>query len=217
MDPEPAPHTPFRPGFGQDPPHPMPTSVPAGLRLELSRARLLPGKGPEFEEWMQMLHERYAQCQETLPAERAAFEATFRHTEADGSEWMYHVSVVGEGGSGLDTSIPLDAAHESYARRVKEGGWEELTPAFMLGPQPLLDAMARFGRTGEACRAHRQGVPGAPARRAGRTGSGRLLPIDGDSTLTPWGVSPLSAIARRRPREVRCARSAPRCARPSHR
>ena len=143
------PHTPFRP---VDPTtfagHRMPASVPAGLRLELSRARLLDGKEAEFDEWMQMLHDRYAECIETLPTERAAFEATFKHVEADGSVWMYHVSVIGENGSGLDTTIPVDAAHEAWARRTKERGWEELEPTFMLAPQHIIDAMATWGRTG---------------------------------------------------------------------
>lgn len=37
---------------------PMPASVPDGLRLELSRARVLPGREAELGEWMQMLHDR---------------------------------------------------------------------------------------------------------------------------------------------------------------
>lgn len=141
------PHTPFRPDFKQQP-FPMPATVPAGLSLELSRARLLSGKEAEHDEWMQMLTARYDECLATLPAERAAFEATFRHTEADGSVWVYHLSVIGVDGGGLDTSNPVDAEHEAYARRVKERGWENLKPVFMLGPQHIVDAMAQWGRTG---------------------------------------------------------------------
>lgn len=126
----------------------MPGSVPDGMRLELSRARVLPGREDQLGEWMQMLHERYAECQATLPAERAAFEATFSHTEADGSTWMYHLSLVGEDGAGLDTSNPVDAAHEAWARQVKERGWEELTPMFLLAPPHILAALTTFGRTG---------------------------------------------------------------------
>jgi Family of unknown function (DUF6176) len=37
------------------------------MRLELSRARLLPGAAAETERWMQMLHERYDECVQTLP------------------------------------------------------------------------------------------------------------------------------------------------------
>lgn len=142
------PYTPFRPNF-EFVGHPMPPTVPDGLTLELSRARLLDGKEAQLDEWMQMLTDRYEECLATLPRERAAFEATFKHTESDGSVWMYHLAVMGKGGAGLDTSNPVDAAHEDFAKRTKERGWEELTPLFMLGPQPIIDAMARFGRTGE--------------------------------------------------------------------
>lgn len=141
------PYTPFRPGFGQG--APMPPSVPEGLRLELSRARILPGREEQLAKWMQMLHTRYAECQATLPAERAAFEATFSLTEADGSVWMYHLALVGEDGSGLDTSNPVDAAHQEWAMQVKERGWEELTPMFMLAPQHILQSLTEFGRTGQ--------------------------------------------------------------------
>ena len=146
---EPLAHTPFRP---LDPDqfhgHPMPPSVPDGLRLELSRAKLLDGKDAEFDEWMHMLNDRYDECLEALPAERAVFEATFQHTEADGSVWMYHLSLMGEGGSGLNTSNPVGAEHDAYARGTKERGWEELIPKFMLTPSHIRSIMERWGRTG---------------------------------------------------------------------
>lgn len=126
----------------------MPATVPAGLSLELSRAKLLDGKEAQLDEWMQMLTDRYEECVATLANERAAFEATFKHTEADGSVWMYHLAVMGTHGGGLDTTNPVDAVHEDFAKRTKERGWEELQPLFMLGPTAIIDAMARFGRTG---------------------------------------------------------------------
>lgn len=148
---KPAPYTPFRP---VDPDtfagHPMPATVPDGLRLELSRAKLLDGKEAQLDEWMQMLTDRYDECLAGLPAERAVFEATFKHTEADGSVWMYHLSLMGTGGGGLDTSNPVDAAHEAFARRTKERGWEELTPKFMLTPDHLRRAMISWAETGTA-------------------------------------------------------------------
>ncbi|CAN5604551.1 hypothetical protein BH24ACT14_BH24ACT14_16560 [soil metagenome] len=51
----------------------MPPSVPPGMRLELSRARLLPGAQDETGRWMKMLHDRYDDCLDTLSAERMAF------------------------------------------------------------------------------------------------------------------------------------------------
>ena len=127
---------------------PMPPSVPPGMRLELSRARLLPGAQAETERWMGMLHERYEECLDTLSAERMAFEATFRHTDADGTEWLYHLKLAGEDGGGLDLSNPVDAEHQAYAMRCKEPGWEELRPVLLLAPRPIRGAMETWGRDG---------------------------------------------------------------------
>lgn len=126
----------------------MPSSVPPGLRLELSRARIIDGKEDEFDEWMQVLNDRYDEMQEGLPAERQVFEATFRSTEADGSTWIYHLSLMGVDGGGNDESIPIDALHVQYSRRVKEPGWEELEPKLMLTPDHLRAAMIQWGTTG---------------------------------------------------------------------
>jgi hypothetical protein len=55
---------------------------------------------------------------------------------------------MGDGGAGLDESIPIDAEHAAFSRRVKEPGWEELEPKFMLTPAHLRDAMVSWGRRG---------------------------------------------------------------------
>jgi pimeloyl-ACP methyl ester carboxylesterase len=128
----------------------MPASVPAGMRLELSRARLLPGAQAETERWMGMLHERYEECLDTLSAERMAFEATFRHTDADGTEWIYHLQLSGDEGGGLDLSNPVDAEHQAYAMRCKEPGWEELRPVLLLAPRPVRQVMQIWARDGDA-------------------------------------------------------------------
>lgn len=142
------PHTPFRPEPRDFPGHPMPFSVPEGLRLELSRSRLREGQEDGFDEWIQVLHQRYDEALESIPAERAVFEATFRHREADGSTWIYHLSLMGPG-TGLDEQLPIGAKHAAYSCRVKEPGWEELEPMFMLTPEHLRDAMVHFGATGQ--------------------------------------------------------------------
>jgi hypothetical protein len=129
-------------------PFPMPPSVPPGMRLELSRARLLPGAEAETERWMGMLHERYDECVETLAGERMAFEATFRHADADGVQWLYHLSLYGEGGGVMDGSRAVDREHIAYARRCKEPGWEELRPVLFLAPEPVRAAMERWARDG---------------------------------------------------------------------
>jgi len=143
-----SPEIPFRPVQRDFPGHEMPATVPAGMKLELSRSRIVPGREGEFDEWMQMLTDRYDESVEALPAERSVFEATFRHVESDGSTWIYHLALVGEEGSGLDESNSIDADHAEYSRRVKEPGWEELEPRFMLTPDHLRDAMQQWALTG---------------------------------------------------------------------
>ena len=142
------PRIPFRPVPRDFEGFPMPPTVPPGLRLELSRSRVVDGHEDELQEWMTMLTDRYDEAVAALPAERAVFEATFRHREADGSLWIYHLTLTGEDGGGLDESNPIDAAHAAYSRRVKEPGWEEIEPMFMLAPDHLRDAMRQWGETG---------------------------------------------------------------------
>jgi hypothetical protein len=57
---------------------------------------------------------------------------------------------MGEDGGGNDETIPVDADHVAYRRRVKEPGWEELTPRFMLTPTFLLEQMQHWAATGTA-------------------------------------------------------------------
>jgi hypothetical protein len=144
-----APFTPFRPepreGFSG---HPMPSSVPDGLRLELSRAPIVAERVGEFEEWMAAINDRYDEHEAALSKERAVFEATFRHEEADGTTWIYHLSLMGVDGGGLDESLQMGADHAAYSRRVKHPGWEELTPKFMLTPHHIGEIMTHWGRTG---------------------------------------------------------------------
>jgi hypothetical protein len=120
----------------------MPSSVPPGMRIELARARLKPGKGDRAAAWMQMLNDRYDECVATLPGEQMAFETIFFRTEADGTEWIYHLSVYGTGGGVLnEQSGSLDADHAAYSRECKERGWELLDPKFFLAPDAVRDAM----------------------------------------------------------------------------
>ena len=124
---------------------PMPPSVPGGMRLELSRAPLLSGAEARFDEWMQMLHDRYDECLATLPQERMGFEATFLHQEADGSWWMYHVQMMGADSPGLVLDNDLDRAHDRFARATKQPGWEELRPRLFLAPEPVRQAIVEAG------------------------------------------------------------------------
>ena len=139
---------PFRPAPSGFPGWPMPSSVPPGLRMELSRARLLDGKEASFDDWMTMLHRRYDECLATLDRELMAVEATFLNQEADGSWWMYHFQLLGEESPGLVPDNPLDQAHLEYAMKTKHAGWEELQPRFFLCPPEVRDAISKAGGAG---------------------------------------------------------------------
>lgn len=58
-----------------------------------------------------------------------------------------HLSLMGEDGSELNESNPVDAAHAEYNQRVKERGW--VIQKFMLTPAYLQDAMVHWGHTGQ--------------------------------------------------------------------
>ncbi|MBH0130297.1 hypothetical protein I6E56_07985 [Salinibacterium sp. NK8237] len=128
----------------------MPSSVPPGMRLELSRAPLNPGQEPVFEEWMKVLNDRYDEHEAAVSAERQIFEATFKSTEADGQVWIYHLSLMGAEGEPLDEQLQMGADHAAYSRRAKKPGWEELEPKFMLTPNHLREQMEKWAATGVA-------------------------------------------------------------------
>lgn len=120
----------------------MPRSLPSGMRLELSRARLLPNTEDKFSEWMEFLHENYSEIQAELGAEQAIFESTFVRSDEDGTRWIYHLSLMGETSKGLNTEIPLSAKHSEFARQCKERGWEELQPTLFLAPKEVVQSMS---------------------------------------------------------------------------
>lgn len=141
---------PFRPASPDDSPHPMPASVPPGMRLELSRAKVVPGRESEAEDWMRMLNDRHDEAVATLPAERAPFQASFLHREFDGSLWIYHLSLTAEERPDYEPhTTDIDRDHAAYGARVKLPGWEELRPMLLLTPTHIREAMQRWAQTGQ--------------------------------------------------------------------
>ena len=65
-----------------------PASIPAGLVVQLSRGKVLPGASAEADRWMQMLNDRLDECVATLDRERMAIEIVFRLREGD-DEYLY--------------------------------------------------------------------------------------------------------------------------------
>jgi hypothetical protein len=120
-----------------------PPTIPAGLNVELSRAKVKPGQSAESDRWMQMLNDRVNECVATLDRERMALEIVFR-LEEDGEEYLYWVSIFGSAGRGLDLSVPIDRDHDAIGRRVKEPGWVEAEPQFLLMPGPVREAVLNW-------------------------------------------------------------------------
>lgn len=90
---------------------------------------------------MAMLNHRYEECVATLPGELMAFEAIFRTTDWAGQDWIYHLTLGGDGGTFDENSVSLDADHAAFARECKEPGWELLNPEFLLTPNEVRNAL----------------------------------------------------------------------------
>lgn len=125
----------------------QPPTVPPGLRVELSRHRVVPGESATVDEWMRMLNDRADECRAVLDPERMAVEAVFRLTDEHG-EWLYWFEIVGEGGSGLRTDQPLDRDHVAYAERAKVPGHETATTELLLLPEPVERAVRAWAAHG---------------------------------------------------------------------
>ena len=124
-----------------------PLTIPAGLRVELSRAKVKPGMSDETDHWMKMLNDRADECVASLDRERVAIEIVFRLNE-DGVDYLYWMTVVGDGdgdgGDGHDLTIPIDHDHNEIGSRVKEPGWVEAEPQLLLLPAPVRAAVMQW-------------------------------------------------------------------------
>lgn len=124
-----------------------PASIPEGLVVQLSRAKVLPGASAEADRWMQMLNDRLDECIATLDRERMAIEIVFRCREGD-DEYLYWVTVRGAEGAGLDMKNPMDRDHLEQAMRTKEPGWVEAEPQLLLLPEPVREAVLGWALRG---------------------------------------------------------------------
>ena len=118
-----------------------PDSVPEGLVVALSRARIRPGMGEEATRWMQMLNDRLGECVATLDREKMAIEIVFRLLEDDG-DFLYWVTVSGTSGQDVTSSAhPLDVDHLAFDERVRERGWVRAQPQLLLLPDTVRQAV----------------------------------------------------------------------------
>jgi len=126
-----------------------PASIPPGLVVELSRAKVKPGASAEADKWMKMLNDRLDECVASLDRERMAIEIVFRLRE-DGEDYLFWMSVRGEAGAGLDMELPIDRDHVEQGTRTKEPGWVEAEPQVLMLPDPVRDAVLAWAlRDGE--------------------------------------------------------------------
>jgi Family of unknown function (DUF6176) len=120
---------------------PRSSSIPDGLIVELSLAKVLPGASAEADRWMEMLNDRLGECVATLDRERMAIEIIFRLKE-NGEDYLFWMSVRGAGGAGLDPGNALDRDHIQQAKRtIEPGKWTEAEPQVLLLPEPVRQAV----------------------------------------------------------------------------
>lgn len=117
-----------------------PRSIPDGLIVELSRAKVKPGASAEADRWMRMLDDRVDECVATLDRERMAIEIVFRLREGE-DDFLFWVAVRGPDGAGLDMTVPIDRDHVEQGRRTKEPGWVEAEPQVLMLPDPVREAV----------------------------------------------------------------------------
>ncbi|MBB6174358.1 hypothetical protein HNR23_004418 [Nocardiopsis mwathae] len=134
-------------------------SLPPGLKVELTRHRIRPGRRAEFDAWMRMLEERREECVATLEAERMAVECVFHFEDADG-EWIFWLEIYGEGGRGPDTGVPIDRDHVAYSERAKIPGHESAELRLLLLPDPVREAIASWAVPEGAASAKRPDASG---------------------------------------------------------
>ncbi|MBA3251135.1 MAG: hypothetical protein H0T66_12690 [Geodermatophilaceae bacterium] len=118
--------------------------LPAGMKVQLSRATVLAGASDQANRWMAMLRDRHAECVATLDRERMAVEVIFRTCEG-GTDYLWWFTLAGSEGATVDDSpFAIDADHAAHARRTKEPGWLEAEPQLVLLPQPVEQALTAW-------------------------------------------------------------------------
>lgn len=84
------------------------------LKIECTRFRVLEGKSPIVDEWMQFLNTNMEDVLLTLDGEKMYVETIFREI-LDGYEYLYWYSIQGEGGIDVnDSDSWIDKKHLEY-------------------------------------------------------------------------------------------------------
>jgi len=112
-------------------------SLPDGVTVALSRARVRAGAAEEATRWMDMLDDRLEESVATLDRERMAIEIIFRLRDGD-EDYLYWVTVHGKAGASVtDSDHALDVDHLAFDQRVRDGSWVRAEPQVLLLPNPV--------------------------------------------------------------------------------
>lgn len=123
-------------------------SLPHGVSVTLSQARVQPGMAEQASDWMQMLDDRLDECIATLDRERMAVEIIFRLCEGDDDNLIW-VTIRGTAGASiLGSHHQLDVDHLAYDRRVRDGDWVHAEPQVLLLPAPVRAAVLAWADHG---------------------------------------------------------------------
>lgn len=130
-----------------------PVTIPPGLRVELTRHKIIPGQGGRVDQWMQMLNDRADECRATLDQERMAVEVIFRLRDERG-DWLYWLELAGEEGTGHTDDRAIDRDHLAYAAQCKEPGHLSATPQLLLLSRPVERAIRAWADHGTGPEPH---------------------------------------------------------------
>ena len=107
------------------------------------RFRVLPGKGPLVDEWLEFLERNMPAVLETLEGEKMYVESILSET-LDGIDYLYWYSIQGEGGIDVRESDHwLDHKHLEYWRACINPDFTPvvITPRVNMIPQRIREQM----------------------------------------------------------------------------
>jgi len=114
-----------------------PLSIPPGLVVRLSRAKVLPGASAQADQWMAMLSDRLDECVATLDRERMAIEIVFRLRE-NGEDYLFWSA----------STEPTAPASTRAARSTATTSSKPSAPRNRAGPKPSRSSCSCRARCG---------------------------------------------------------------------
>jgi uncharacterized protein DUF6176 len=113
------------------------------MKVELSRFRVKAGKSARADEWLKLLNDRVDECVQTLEREEMKLEIIFREM-IEGSDYLYWVSIQGEGGQPVETSpFEIDQKYRAFFEECidHDYGRRDGQPQVVMVPSAVARAM----------------------------------------------------------------------------